>query len=454
MISDMLTKGTKIHFIGIGGISMSALAKILMDDGCIVSGSDFKESNLTHHLEKSGAKIYIGHDSKNITNQDIVVHTAAVKMDNPEIIAAKEKNITVIDRATLLGAIMTRYNSPIAISGTHGKTSTTGMISQIFLEAEKDPTVTIGGELDVIGGNLKVGAKDYFIAEACEYHRSFLQFSPRYSLILNIEADHLDYFKDLDDIIDAFGHFADKTALNGAIIANGDDANVSKALSYTKKKAITFGINSNCTYKAENIVFDRFDCPTFDVLKNGILYANVALTVPGTHSVYNALAAFAVADLCEVDKTDIANALFNFHGAHRRFEKKGFHKNTLIVDDYAHHPSEIKATLSAAERMDFSKVWCVFQPHTYTRTKTLFEDFVNVFSESDAQVIITDIYAAREKDTGIVSAKELADCIPNAIYIKTFDEVEAYLKESVKDNEIVITMGAGDVYRIGENMLK
>ncbi|MGM9550928.1 MAG: UDP-N-acetylmuramate--L-alanine ligase [Clostridia bacterium] len=454
MISNMLCEGARIHFIGIGGISMSALARILMEDGCIVSGSDSKESNLTKQLEACGAEIFIGHSKEHITNQDIVVHTAAVKSDNPEIIAAKEKGITVIDRAKLLGAIMKRYDVPVAISGTHGKTSTTGMISQIFLTAGKDPTVTIGGELDVIGGNLRVGKKEYFIAEACEYHRSFLQFEPRYSLILNIEADHLDYFKDIDDIIEAFGSFADKTSENGSVIANGDDANVRKALSYTKKQAVTFGVNSDCNYKGVNIQYDKLNCATFDILKNGKHYTTVTLSVPGVHSVYNALAAFATADVCGIDKDLITEALHEFVGAHRRFEKKGYYNNALIVDDYAHHPSEINATLSTASKMDFEKIWCVFQPHTYTRTKMLFNDFVKTFKSNTAKVIITDIYAAREKDTGLISAKDLADEIPGGIYCGSFEEVKDFLRKNISPNELVITMGAGDVYKIGEELLR
>ena len=328
------------------------------------------------------------------------------------------------------------------------------MVSQIFLAAGVDPTVTIGGELDVIGGNLRVGKKDVFIAEACEYHRSFLKFFPKFTLMLNIEADHLDFFKDLDDIIDTFHSLALLTPNDGAIIANGDDLNVEKALSGVNKNIVTFGITNNCNYKAVNIVHDSSDRCNFDIIKDGEFYAALSLTVPGTHSVYNALAAFAMADISGIDKSVIIGALGEFIGAHRRFERKGLYNGALVVDDYAHHPSEIKVTLDAANKMGFKKVWCVFQPHTYTRTKTLFDDFVKVFTESEVNVVVTDIYAAREKDTGIVSAKELSDAIINSVYIKTFDEVESYLKENLNENDIVITMGAGDVYKIGENILK
>lgn len=454
MDNNLLKQGAKIHFIGIGGISMSALARILLDDGCIVSGSDMNESHITRQLEAYGAKIFIGHNAENITNQDLVVHTAAVKSDNPEYIRAKELGIEIIDRAELLGCIMKRYTSPIAVSGTHGKTSTTGMLSQIFLEADTDPTITIGGELDIIGGNLRVGKKDVFIAEACEYHRSFLKFFPKITVISNIEADHLDFFKDLDDIIDTFHSLALLTPDDGAIVANIDDKNVNKALEGVNKKIVTFAVNSDADYKACDITYDSSDKCIFKILKNNEFYTELSLSVPGIHSVYNALAAFAVADIWGVDKAVSSHALSEFTGAHRRFERKGMYNKTLIVDDYAHHPSEIKVTLDAASKMGYKKIWCVFQPHTYTRTKTLFDDFVKVFSESNANVIITDIFAAREKDTGLVSAKQLSDEIENSVYMHTFEDVEEFLKKNVSDNEIIITMGAGNVYKIGENLLK
>ena len=454
MDNNMLSKGSKIHFIGIGGISMSALARILMDDGCIVSGSDMKESHITKQLEEFGAKVIIGQKAENITNQDLVVYTAAVKEDNPEFIAAKEKGIEIIDRAELLGAIMKRYQNPIAVSGTHGKTSTTGMISQIYLEADMDPTVTIGGELDVIGGNLRVGKKDIFIAEACEYHRSFLKFSPKTTVMLNIEEDHLDFFTGLDDIIDTFHRLALITPDDGALIANVDDKNVVKAIEGVNKNIVTIGIETACDYQGCDITHDSADKCMFKILKNGEYYATVSLAVPGKHNVYNALCAFAVADMSGIDKNIICSALGKFIGAHRRSERKGFFNGALIVDDYAHHPSEIKATLDAAKNMGFKNIYCVFQPHTYTRTKMLFDDFVKVFSESGVSVIITDIFAAREKDTGLVSSEELAAATEGAVYKASFDDVEKYLKGCLKPDDIAFTMGAGDVYKIGESLLK
>lgn len=453
MDNSVFVPGYKIHFIGIGGISMSALARILLDDGCTVTGSDIRQSHITDQLEKCGAKISIGHFADNVKDRDLVVYTAAVKEDNPEFIKAKELGIKLIDRAELLGTIMKRYDTPIAVSGTHGKTSTTGMISQIFLDAGKDPTVTIGGELDSIGGNLRVGKKDIFIAEACEYHRSFLKFFPKITLILNVEADHLDFFKDIDDIIDTFHSLALLTPDDGAVIANGDDDNVLKALGGVSKNIITFGIKRDCDYNACDIFHDELDRCVFKIMKHGELVSEVKLSVPGVHNVYNALAAFAAADISGIDTSVTIKAISAFKGAHRRFERKGKFNGALIVDDYAHHPSEINATLSAAREMNYKRIWCVFQPHTYTRTKSLFSDFVKVLSESGTNVIITDIYSAREKDTGLVSAKELSDSIPNSVYLQTFSEVEDYLSHNVADGDMVITMGAGDVYKIGENLL-
>lgn len=453
-MNNILKKGSKIHFVGIGGISMSGLARILLDEGCSVTGSDMNNGHIIEQLRESGAHIYIGHSAANITDQDLVVYTAAVKGDNIEVTTAKEKGIKVIDRAELLGAIMKRYANPIAVSGTHGKTSTTGMIAQIFLEGETDPTVTIGGELDVIGGNFRVGGKDIFIAEACEYHKSFLKFFPKITLMLNIESDHLDYFKDLEEIIATFRSLAHLTPEDGTIIANVDEKNVRIALDGVDKKIVSFGINNDADYVAYDIMHDSADKCIFKIKKNGEYYTSVSLSVPGIHNVYNALAAFATADICNIDKNISAMALSHFTGAHRRFEKKGYFNDALIVDDYAHHPSEISATLDAAKKMGFKNIYCVFQPHTYTRTKTLFNDFVKVFEQSNVNVIVTDIYAAREKDTGLVHARDLASAIKNSTYISTFDDVKEYLKKHLKPNDIALTMGAGNVYKIGENLLE
>ncbi len=446
--------GAHIYLIGIGGISMSGIAQMLLKDGCRVSGSDRASSPLTDKLSELGAKIFIGHNADNVTDDiDIVVYSAAIGADNPERIRAAELNITQIDRARMLGIIMKEYECPIAISGTHGKTTTTGMLSHVFVECGKNPTVTVGGELDIIHGNVHIGDKKYFIAEACEYHQSFLRFFPKISIITNIEADHLDYFRDLDHIIETFRNLALLTPPDGAVIINGDDENANKAVNGIDRKIITFGIRGDYDYTIDNLSHNGYNHYTFTVCKDGKPAGDVQLSVPGVHNVYDALAAFAAADYLGIPCEDICDSLHHFGGTHRRFETRGIMGGIMVVDDYSHHPTEIKATLSTVKDMKYNNIWCVFQPHTYTRTKALFDDFVKVLTESGVNVIITDIYAAREKDTGIVSAQQLANAIPNAVYKKTFDEVSDFIKAQAKKGDIVLTMGAGDVYRIGDILL-
>lgn len=443
----------RIYLIGIGGISMSGIAQMLLKEECIVSGSDRASSPLTERLSELGAKVYIGHDADNVHDCDLVVYSAAIKENNPERIRAKELGIPQIDRAEMLGIIMKGYECSIAVSGTHGKTTTSGMLTHIFMECGKNPTVTVGGELDIIRGNVHIGEKKYFIAEACEYHQSFLRFFPNISVITNIEADHLDYFRDLDHIIDTFHKLVLLTPDDGAVVINGEDKNVLKAVENTNKKIITFGLSGNLDYTIKNITSNIYNHYTFTVCKKGEPLGDVRLSVPGMHNVYDALAAFAVADFIGIPSEDICDSLYHFGGTHRRFETRGIMNGIIVVDDYAHHPTEISATLSAANDMKHEKIWCVFQPHTYTRTKTLFDDFVKVLTESGANIIITDIYAAREVDTGIVSASELAAAIPNAVFKKTFDDAAEFVKTHAKRGDIVITMGAGDVYKIGDILL-
>lgn len=448
-----IKEGLRVYLIGIGGISMSGIAQMLIKDKCIVSGSDRSASPLTDKLVSMGAKVNIGHNADNIHDCDLVVYSAAIHEDNPERVRARELGIPQIDRAEMLGIIMKGYEFPIAVSGTHGKTTTTGMLTHIFMECGTDPTVTVGGEIDIIRGNVHVGGKKYFICEACEYHQSFLRFFPKISVITNIEADHLDYFKDLDHIIDTFRGLALLTPEDGAIIINGEDENIRKAVKGVDRKIVTFGLSGDYDYTISNMTHDSFNHYTFTVCKHGKAISEVRLSVPGLHNVYDALAAFATADYIGLSGEDVCDSLYHFGGTHRRFETRGIMGGIMVVDDYSHHPTEIKAALSAAKAMKYNNVWCVFQPHTYTRTKTLFDDFVKVLTESEANIVITDIYAAREKDTGLVSAQELASCIPNAVYRKTFEEVAEFIKQKAERGDIVITMGAGDVYRIGDILL-
>lgn len=449
---------TNVHFVGIGGISMSGLAEILKNFGYNISGSDMKSSKITEKLQNSGIKIYIGHNEQNIKNCDLVVYTAAVKDTNPELVKARQLGITTIERAILLGQIMKKYPFSFAISGTHGKTTTTSMVSMIMMEARLNPTIHIGGELDAIGGNTRIGGNKYFITEACEYVESFLRFHPYLAVVLNIEADHLDYFKDINHIKEAFLKFMNLVPKDGYIIACVDDANVSSLLSKISCNIVTYGVNSqNAYWTARNVEFDASGCASYDLIKTGEKVTVIKLRVPGIHNVSNSLAAVAACHTlgCEID--DIANGLEAFTGTHRRFEVKGIVDDIKVVDDYAHHPSEIKVTLKAAKSTDHSKIWCVFQPHTYTRTKLLLDEFSEAFYDAD-EVIIADIYSAREIDNGEIHSSVLTEKINsnsnNAIYKSDFNAIVEYLKENVSRGDMVLTMGAGDVYKIGEMFLK
>ncbi len=441
-----LPKGSLVHFIGIGGISMSGLAQILMDRGFSVSGSDTGRSHITDKLSMQGAKIYIGQRAENIQNPSLVVYSAAIRPDNEELCAAVDSGAIVLDRATLLGAIMKLYKYPIAVAGTHGKTTTTSMLTHIELSASLDPTVSIGGELPAIGGNIRVGQSPHFICEACEYHRSFLRFFPLVNIILNIEADHLDYFRDLAEIKDAFRDLACLTPDHGAVVINLDDENTRDAIRDVPKTILTCSKERNADYTAENITEEN-GFFSFDVIERGTTLGTVHLGVAGAHNISNALCAIAAARFVGISFDAICEGLAAFVGVGRRFEKKGTKDGILVIDDYAHHPTEIRATLKTAAASVSGRVWCVFQPHTYTRTKTLFSEFVDVLQ--DAKPLILDIYAAREKDTGLVSAKDLADAIPNALYMPSFDACAAYLRENAVAGDMILTMGAGDVHRVG-----
>ena len=441
-----------VHFIGIGGISMSGLAQILIHNNIKVSGSDMSSSNLTELLEKNGAKITVGQKKENIENPDLVVYTAAISDDNPELMEARRKGIRTIERSVFVGEIMKSYKTSVAVSGTHGKTTTTSMLSHIFLSADTDPTIMVGGELNAIGGNLRCGKNEYMILEACEYHRSFLEFFPTVGIILNVEADHLDYFKGLDDIIDAFSNFGALLPECGALIINKENENTVKASKKATCKVISVGYN-DADYNAVNISFDKDGRATYDIVSEGEKIATVSLGVGGEHNVLNSLSAFAASDFLGLDREDIIRGIEEYTGVKRRFEYKGEVKGFKVIDDYAHHPTEIRATLTTAKEMEHNRIWCIFQPHTYTRTKTLFDEFADVLSMADV-TIIADIYAAREKDTGLVSSKQLADATEGAIYLESFEKIKEYVMKNAKPGDVVITMGAGNIYQVGEQLLK
>ncbi|WP_195940825.1 UDP-N-acetylmuramate--L-alanine ligase [Romboutsia sp. 1001713B170131_170501_G6] len=448
----------KIHFIGIGGISMSALAEICLNKGYKVSGSDSNESYLLDKLRSQGANIFIGHEKEHLADDvDMVVYTAAVHDDNAELIAAREKNKLVVNRATFLGQIMREYKNSIAISGTHGKTSTTSMLSTIFQYADLDPTILVGGNLSSIGGNVKIGNSDHFITEACEYVDSFLNFNPKISTVLNIEEDHLDYFSGLDEIKASFNKFGKLLPKDGYFIINGDDENTNDILHDVKATVIKYGTNLGNDALIKNISFSEKGHGIFELELNGKNLGVFELSVPGLHNIYNATAAILVAYVSNIELELIRENIKSYSGVGRRFEVKGRYNDALIVDDYAHHPTELKATLSAAKKMKKSKLWCIFQPHTYTRTKSLLNEFAEAFYSAD-KVIITDIYAARENDPGDIHSKDLVEKLyqnhVDVAYISKFEDIVDYLRDNVSSNDLVITAGAGPIYKVAEELVE
>ncbi len=448
----------KIHFIGIGGISMSALANICINKGYDVSGSDCNDSYLLDNLKSQGAKIFLGHKKENITDDiDMVVYTAAISEENEEFLATKEKNILTVNRAAFLGHIMREYENPIAVSGTHGKTSTTSMLSTIFEYANLDPTILVGGNLNVIGGNVKIGKSSHFITEACEYVDSFLNFNPKISIVLNIEEDHLDYFSGIDEIKASFNKFGKLLPKDGYFIINGDDLNTKDILHDVKANIIRYGTNQDNDAIISDVIFDENGFGKFRITLNEKDLGFFELSILGMHNVLNATSAIIASYVSNIDIETIRKNIKMYTGVGRRFEKKGEFNNALVIDDYAHHPTELKATLASAKKISKKTLWCVFEPHTYTRTKSLLNEFSESFYGAD-KVIITDIYAAREINPGDIHSKDLVEKLyqnhVDAIYIKDFSDIEKYLRENVKENDLVITAGAGPIYKLADSLVK
>lgn len=454
-ISDK--KYSQIHFVGIGGISMSGLAEILINEGYKVTGSDSKDSIIIQKLRNLGAKIYIDHHRENVKDVDLLIYTDAVSLDNPELEEAMENKIPLIDRASFLGALMKNYKNSIAVSGTHGKTTTTSMLSTILNSTPLDPTILIGGELDEIGGHVKLGGRDLILTEACEYKGNILKYFPTMAIILNIDEDHLDYFKDMDHIIDTFVEYGKNLKEDSYLLINSDDPGTKKVIENTKAKVFTFGFNEGCDYRVDKIEFadNGFSTYILDIKGHGTY--SIDLNVMGTHNIYNSMASIAAAHIQGIPMEDIQKNIARYNGVHRRLEFKGLYNGVKIFDDYAHHPTEIKATLNALENSNSSNIYCVFQPHTFTRTQLLLDKFAESFKGA-YKIIITDIYAAREKDNGIVHSRDLRDAIIDkgldGIYLKTFKEIENYLKNNSKEGDIIITMGAGNIFLVGEEILK
>ncbi len=449
-----LPDNAHIHMVGIGGISMSALAHMLKFFGYRVSGSDRCETEIVKKLRAASVSVKIGHSADNIADPDLVCYTAAIPKDNPELVKAMSLGIPTLERAELLGQLMKLYKYPIAVAGTHGKTTTTSMLSLVLLEAEFDPTILVGGELSQIGGNYKIGSKDYLVLEACEYVESFLHFNPFISIITNVEEDHLDYFTDISHIITAFESFARLNSPLGCIIVCSDDKNTQTVVQNIKNRVVKYGVISrNNDFYAENIHLNDSGKTEMRVYAYGEYVIDLELSVHGEHNVRNALGAFAAAWEMGVDKDTIKRGLEAFGGTKRRFEKLGEVGDIVVIDDYAHHPTEIRSTLETAKTLTDKAVWCIFQPHTYSRTKAFLEDFAQALSIAD-KVVLADVYPAREKYDGTVHSCDLALLMDNVVYMNDFDAIERYVKANAKPGDMVITMGAGDVFKIGYGLLE
>ena len=452
-------KPCHVYFMGIGGISMSGLAEILLGEGFTVSGSDMKESDITDSLMSLGVKVNFGQVASNITDDiDLVVYTAAIKEDNEEFQAVIAKKLPILTRAQLLGQIMNNYKYGIAVSGTHGKTTTTAMMSHVLLQANTDPTITIGGILDAIGGNIRVGHSEYFVTEACEYTNSFHSFNPYISIILNVDEDHLDFFSGIDEIAESFKTFAQILPTEGLLVINGDMEHKDYITGELNCNIVTFGLNDGNKYQAKNITFDAEGHPSYTLVVDGKEVDTIYLHSTGIHNVINSLSVVAVSDFLEISMEHIKAGLLECTSAKRRYEYKGTtDEGVIVIDDYAHHPTEIAATLEATKNTPHEKLWLIFQPHTYTRTYALLDKFAEVLAVAD-NVILADIYAAREKDTGMISSKDLCEKINsmggNAIHIGDFLSIENFVEKNCKKNDLLITMGAGNVDIIGDSLLK
>lgn len=449
---ELLSQVERIHFIGIGGSGMCPIAEILQHEGKKISGSDVdNESDTVKRIRSMGIEVAIGQRAENITDAQMVVYTAAIQPDNPELLEAKRRGIPTVERSIMLGALCRRYNRTIGVSGTHGKTTTTSMITQILVEADVDPNIIIGGKLPLIGGNGRCGKSDIMVCESCEFVDTFLQITPAVAVILNIDADHLDYFGTLENVIASFRKFAMQT--RDLIIINGDDENSRKAVEGLETKVVTFGFGEDNDYYARNVHMDEGSRWAFEIVRNGELLCPVTLNVPGYHNILNALAAAASAEYVGVDAQQIAEGLHHFHGANRRYEIHTVRGGITVADDYAHHPAEIEAILTACKEMDFRKVWAIFQPFTYTRTKTHMDYFAQVLSIAD-EVLLTPIMAAREVDDLGCKSEQLQAKIPGSVLLPTFEDIAEYVTQHAQSGDLIITMGCGDVYKCAKLIAK
>lgn len=444
-LKSYLVPGKRVHLVGIGGVSMRPLGLVLKDQGLLVTGSDMNASVSTDELIAKGIHVFIGHDASNIDGADCLIRTAAAHNDNPEIAAARSLGIPVFERAQAWGVIMQNYKNAVCVSGTHGKTTTTSMVTHILMEAGVDPTVMIGGYLPLLHAGHRVGAGDTIVMESCEYCDSFLNFFPSLAVVLNIEADHLDYFKDLADVEKSFRQFA-QLSTNG-ILANGDDPHVLQTLE--GMDYVSFGFDSHNRVTAENI------CPDWrhlDVVCDGNFYCHLDLQVLGRHNALNALAAAGTAWMLGIPGEAVTKGLMTFGGAERRMQFKGKFNDAEVYDDYAHHPDELAATIDAVRTMEHKRLVIAFQPHTYTRTKALFDDFIRELKKADV-VVLAEIYAARERNTVGISSMDLAKEIPGAVFCETLPQVTRCLAEIAQPGDVILTVGAGDIFKAGDALL-
>ena len=453
-VEDYIKPGKRAHLVGIGGVSMAPLGEVLKGRGVVVTGSDMHDSQSVEHLRSLGIPVTIGHLPQSVEGADCVIRTAAVHDDNPEIAAALAAGIPVFERAQAWGAIMRHYRNALCVSGTHGKTTTTSMCTHIFLAAGRDPSVMIGGTLPILGAGHRVGHRDTIIAESCEYCNSFLSFAPTVAVILNVEEDHLDFFKDLADIQHSFRTFAQLVPQDrGWVVVNGDNAHAMAAVRDCGREMLVFSRkDEGADCRAENITWER-GLPRFDILIHGEKYAHVALRVGGEHNISNALAAACASWALGVPGSAVEEGLDSFTGAGRRFEKKGEFNGAMVYDDYAHHPDEIHALLTMVKKLGYKRIICAFQPHTYTRTAALFDHFVEELKLADIAVL-AEIYAAREQNTLGISSKDLAEKIPGSVYCPTLEKVTEKLRELARPGDIILTVGAGDIYLAGEALVK
>lgn len=451
-IQDFLQPGKRVHLVGIGGVSMCPLAEVLRGMGLRVQGSDMSDGPSVQRLKSLGIPVSQGHSAENLGDCDFVVRTAAVHDSNPEIAGAVARGIPVYERAQAWGAIMRRYPNALCVSGTHGKTTTTSMCTHIFMAAEKDPTVMIGGTLPLLGSGYRVGQGDTIILESCEYCNSFLFFYPTVAVILDVEEDHLDFFKDKADIEHSFHRFAELVPESGFVIANADNEGAMEAVRGLAHPVFTFGLEkaADCT-AADLTGQDNF--PAFDILIRGERYAHVKLGVHGRHNVLNALAAASAAYLLGLPGSAVEEGLAAFRGAARRFEYKGSFHGADIFDDYAHHPDELHALLDSVRGLGYRRTIVAFQPHTYTRTIKLFDRFVEELKRPDI-AILAEIYAAREANTQGISSADLCRNIPGSVYCSTLDKVTEQLASLAQPGDLILTVGAGDIYKVGEKLKK